>query len=80
MSDLLELCNFSIHRNDITLFEPLSLIIEAGQAYELRGQNGVGIASPVLGLRPVLAGRSFTVKLPKPMRLTSFPALRAFVI
>ena len=45
MSDILELCNFSTHRNGIILFEPLSLTIEAGQAYELRGGNGVGKTS-----------------------------------
>ncbi|HBN21707.1 MAG TPA: heme ABC exporter ATP-binding protein CcmA [Holosporales bacterium] len=45
MSDILELYNFSIHRNDITLFEPVSLTIERGQAYELRGKNGIGKTS-----------------------------------
>lgn len=45
MSDLLALCNFSIYRNGITLFEPLSLTIGDGQAYELRGKNGIGKTS-----------------------------------
>jgi heme exporter protein A len=66
MSDLLELCNFSIHRNDITLFEPLSLIIEAGQAYELRGQNGVGKTSLLETLAGLNASFEGNFSLHKP--------------
>lgn len=58
MSDLLELCHFSIQRNAITLFEPLSLTIEAGQAYELRGKNGIGKTS----LLETLAGLGASFK------------------
>src|SRR3990172_1749924 len=38
------------------------------------------IASPVRGLRPMLAARCATAKLPKPITLTSWPVFRASVM
>ncbi len=41
---------------------------------------GISITSLVAGLRPVLAGRSLTLKVPKPMRLTLLPSLSSLVM
>lgn len=66
MSDILELCNFSIHRNEIILFEPLSFVIKAGQAYELRGKNGVGKTSFLETLSGLSRSFKGTVSLNQP--------------
>lgn len=52
MPTLLKLDNFSVHRNEIVLFDPLSLILKGGQAFEIRGQNGIGKTS----LLEIIAG------------------------
>ena len=59
MSNILTLCDFSVYRNEITLFDPISLTLK-GQAYEIRGQNGIGKTSlleTISGLKTTFKGQ-----------------------
>lgn len=59
MQPLLTLTDLTLSREGLCLFDPLSLTVDAGQAIEMRGGNGVGkttLLEAIVGLHPIHSG------------------------